>query len=202
MSKVQYDWELIEKDWRTGQFSNRELSDLYGPTHSFIARKAREKGWKKDLIDDYQKELKNQSIKDSTHDEYTLCTLKTDEEIQDDKETIQKAVDVAIKVVREHKSQIKGLRDIYSKLYEKVITAIDEKPDSKERLPSLIGFKNYHESLFDILSKMSGVTANIIKAERQAFNMDAKESDKSKDFKDKSTDELLQIINACKQSGK
>ncbi len=176
MSKTQYDWEAIKRDWRTGQHSNRELSEIHGPTHSMIARKARSEKWEKDIVEDYQKELKNQSIKDSAQGEYTPCTYKNTDERLKDEDTIKLAVEKAVHVVRDHKKMVKGLREFYDKIYRRAFKALDEEPDSDGILPSLKGFKSYHESVFDILSKLSKTSSDIVKLERQAFNMDAKEN--------------------------
>jgi hypothetical protein len=43
------DWEAIERDFREAKFSLRELSDIYGPSHETINRRAKAEGWTKDL---------------------------------------------------------------------------------------------------------------------------------------------------------
>lgn len=43
------DWEAVERDYRTGSFTDRELGAKYGRSHTAIQKRAREHGWQKDL---------------------------------------------------------------------------------------------------------------------------------------------------------
>lgn len=45
----QIDWESVEKDFRAGLLSLREMSDIYGVSHVMIAKKAKQLGWARDL---------------------------------------------------------------------------------------------------------------------------------------------------------
>lgn len=45
------DWEAIERDYRTGRFSLRELEIRHGPSASQICRRAKAHAWTKDLRD-------------------------------------------------------------------------------------------------------------------------------------------------------
>ena len=45
------DWEAVERDYRTGSFTLRELGDKHGATHTTIARRAEREGWTKDLTE-------------------------------------------------------------------------------------------------------------------------------------------------------
>lgn len=43
------DWEAIERDYRTGKFTLRELEAKHGANNATIARRAAKDGWSKDL---------------------------------------------------------------------------------------------------------------------------------------------------------
>lgn len=178
MARNKTDWEALEKEWRTDQFSNVHLGEKYGVSEGAIRKKAKQLGWEKDLVDKYQNELENQLIKESTNgkydDKYDSEKYKSTEELKDDKETVKKAVDIAVEIVKTHRRRIKDLSELHDILKERLNKALVEKPDANNILPSLIGFKSHHESVFDILSKLTGITINLTKMERQAFNMDAK----------------------------
>lgn len=47
--KSQLDWEAIERDYRSGAFTNRELGAKHGCSHTLIQRKAKDQNWQKDL---------------------------------------------------------------------------------------------------------------------------------------------------------
>lgn len=43
------DWQAVERDYRTGKFTLRELEDKHGADNSLIARRAKRDGWTQDL---------------------------------------------------------------------------------------------------------------------------------------------------------
>lgn len=43
------DWEAIERDYRSGQFTDREIGAKYGLSHGAIQKRAKRDGWQKDL---------------------------------------------------------------------------------------------------------------------------------------------------------
>lgn len=43
------DWEAVERDYRTGQFTLRELEAKHGANNGLISRKAKKEGWTQDL---------------------------------------------------------------------------------------------------------------------------------------------------------
>ena len=43
------DWEAVERDYRTGRFSLRELAVLHNANHATIGRRVEREGWTKDL---------------------------------------------------------------------------------------------------------------------------------------------------------
>lgn len=48
-ARKRVDWEAVERDYRTAQFTLRELADKHGATHTTISRRAEREGWTKDL---------------------------------------------------------------------------------------------------------------------------------------------------------
>lgn len=54
-ARRRHDWEAIERDYRTGHFTFRELQAKHGAGYSDIAKRAKEKGWKKDLRDEVKR---------------------------------------------------------------------------------------------------------------------------------------------------
>ena len=43
------DWEAIERDYRSGQFTDREIGQKYSISHTAIQKRAKRDGWQKDL---------------------------------------------------------------------------------------------------------------------------------------------------------
>jgi MarR-like DNA-binding transcriptional regulator SgrR of sgrS sRNA len=47
--KARADWDAIERDYRTGKFTLRELAAKYDVSHQAIAKRSKTKGWTQDL---------------------------------------------------------------------------------------------------------------------------------------------------------
>jgi hypothetical protein len=177
--KNKIDWEKLGKEWRTGQFSNIHLAEKYDISEAAIRKKAKLLEWEKDLTEEYKKEVENQLLKESTMGKYeegaNRTNVKKTESLKDDRETIKQAANIAVEVIKKHRRRINELSELHDILKSKLNVALTEEPDEKNMLPSLRGFKNGHESVFDILSKLTGITVHLTKMERQAFNMDTEE---------------------------
>lgn len=48
-SKRRTDWDAVERDYRTGKFTLRELAEKYGVSHQAIGKQVKTKGWTQDL---------------------------------------------------------------------------------------------------------------------------------------------------------
>ena len=48
-ARVRPDWQAVERDYRTGKFTLRELEHKHGAANSTIARRAAREGWSQDL---------------------------------------------------------------------------------------------------------------------------------------------------------
>lgn len=49
VAKRKTDWEAVERDYRTGNFTLRELATKHGPSHQAIAKQAKNNAWSQDL---------------------------------------------------------------------------------------------------------------------------------------------------------
>ena len=49
MTKARTDWDAVERDFRTGKFTLRELEAKHGPSYAEISRRSKKQGWTKDL---------------------------------------------------------------------------------------------------------------------------------------------------------
>lgn len=57
--KKPVDWEIVEKDYRAGLKSLRQLADEHGVSHVTIAKRAKKYGWEKNLEEKIQTTAKN-----------------------------------------------------------------------------------------------------------------------------------------------
>ena len=180
-SRKKIDWESLEKDWRTGQFSNLFLGEKYGVSEAGIRKNAKKYEWKKDLVEQYQKGVEHELVRtvdsESTNDGSSL-ELKSLDQIEDDKKIVDKAVKIGVEVVRQHRKRVKQLTKITDELTRRL--GNDLFPLENNDDPELGTLEEVHgrsESHTDIAWKLSKVISETVKLERQAFNLDAKNGD-------------------------
>lgn len=131
------DWEAIERDYRTGQFSDQELADKHGNvvTRQAISKKAKEQGWQKDLTKEVRLATKAKLIAEQV-------AVATSQEVADrvaknGNATVQAvlaAAETNKQVILGHRRDIAKVRDITMALVGALETAAAETDDAK-RLP-------------------------------------------------------------------
>ncbi len=133
-----YDWDAIERDYRTDKFTFDELSDKHGPSRETICRKAKEMGWKKDLSD---------AIRQATR--IVVAEAASQKAQQEVTETIAVAAEMNKRVILGHRKDIiefretvfdelkelRGLPDfkgMVNEVLQDVRTAMDDKRTANE----------------------------------------------------------------------
>lgn len=166
------DWEAIEREYRTGQLSVRELSRQHGVSHVAIHKRAKAEGWSRDLAKQVRQEVNTRLV---TSEVNTASA----------KEAVEQAAQRGVEVVRQHRGSLGRAHAIAERLMielehgtenaaeiEEAIEAetIDDKSPKRRNamlkavsLPSRAG----------TLRELSQALKNLIPLERQAFNLDA-----------------------------
>jgi hypothetical protein len=177
MSK--YDWEAIEREYRAGQFSIREISRKHGAPESSIRAYAKKYGWKRDLTKKVQQRVRAELHHGDAGKDDLLSA--SDEEI------VSEAAARGVEVVRQHRKILQDLHEIRNDIQDKLkgyikenkaegytIQLFDKKTGEwKEKV--MLSFLGDRESVGDLLQKLCTVTEKIIKLERQAFSVDEAE---------------------------
>lgn len=193
-----YDWEPIEKAYRTGKYSNRQLSQIHGPSEAMIRKKAKDNGWKKDLSKPVNALIKDkltakpaqekveEKAKEQQVEPETL-PRPTDEEI------IEAAANTAASIVFQHRAYAQKGRVITGLLLEK----LEEQMKSGKMTISQFGKETEIDIPLDYMGKtLSAATQSLerlVKIERQAFRLDDDDQDDNPD-KDLSDSELEKQI--------
>lgn len=146
MSK--YDWTSIERDYRTGRLSIRNLATRHKVPESTVRSKARALGWERDLTEDVRAatrvKLSRSSRTDLAHD--------------DDAQIVQAASDDAASIVEAHRRSISQWRSIAERLAQHLAT-MEISDDNHDR------FARSLNAGIDALMK-------VVKGERQAYQLD------------------------------
>jgi hypothetical protein len=163
------DWEAIERAYRAGSLSVRAIGDAQGVNHATILKRAKKEGWARDLTEQVRAATKQKVTKAVTTDG-NHAPLVTDAEI------IEEASDQAAAVVLAHRTGLAQWRNIANKL-----------------CVALQGIQVTEENIGDFSRSLNaGVDAQlkVIKGERQAYNIDTEEGDKTVDALGVLMDEL------------
>jgi hypothetical protein len=158
MATKQPDWEAIESAYRAGSLSVRSIAERHEVSHVAIAKKAKKEGWQRDLSDKVRKAVKAKVTGAVTTDGYQSKVV-TEEQI------IEDASNEGAAVVLAHRAGLAKWRAIADKLS----TALTDLPVVAENLGDFSRALN------------AGVDAQlkVIKGERQAYNLDTEEGDKT-----------------------
>lgn len=166
----QPDWEAIESAYRAGSLSIRVIADKYGTKEGTIRSRAKKHGWQRDLTEQVRTATKGKLSRTSSRAGVTHRDPREDADI------VEAASDEAADVVMAHRASLAQWRRIAGKLCD----ALDDMDVTAD---------NHGEFA---RSLNSGVDAQlkVIKGERQAYNLDTEEGDKTVDTLSSLMDEL------------
>jgi transposase-like protein len=166
------DWERIEAEYRTGKLSVSEIGRQYGVSHTAINKRAKKEGWVRDLSEKVRKLVSARLVSEGV----SASTLS---------ETVEKAAERDIQIVRQHRADIGEQRrlvgDLVSELRESTSfrleieeaieeeTASDKSPRRRDQMLRAVGLA----SRVGVMKDLAAATKTLIELERQAFNIGA-----------------------------
>lgn len=151
----QPDWEAIESAYRAGSLSIRTIAERYHSNEGTIRSRAKKHGWQRDLTE---------QVRAATNGKLSRNTSRTGV-TREDAEIIEEASDAAASVVLAHRADLSQWRGIANKLCA-ALAEMDVTEDNHDKFARSLN---------------AGVDAQlkVIKGERQAYNLDTEEGDKS-----------------------
>ena len=171
--KLTVDWEAVERDYRAGVLSIREIGRLNGVSEGAIRKKAKGEGWQRDLTarvaEKVRTELVRSEVRTANH--------------QTEKEIIEVAAATVVQVVREHRGRIKQGNQLVELLTNQLIdvagkreefeaaieleTADDKTIERRARLMKAVSL-GAHAS---IAVNLANATKTWVGLEREAFGI-------------------------------
>jgi hypothetical protein len=194
------DWEAVERDYRTGRFTLRELETKYEVNNSTISRRADKHGWTQDL---------STAIKQATNAKLiqSIVAAECSTAQQNAADTVLAAAEVNKQVILGHRHGLQELTQVKRTLLDQIQQAAALLPDLAEviemvRNPDDNGIDRANDALrkamsrsalVDDLKKLADVDEKVRKGEREAFGLDDDPADKQEQPGPKMTDAQLAL---------
>ncbi len=182
------DWDAVEPLYRAGVLNNLDIVRQYEADHlhsqvwkatvaeSAIRKRAKEKGWEKNLAEKVKKQIKENVVRKEVRMKCEFAL--TDQEIVD------QAASIGSEIVLQHRRDIPKKRALVDKLFAEIETMTDE----KETLMEVINLvrDGGEKAQATLMSKLSSLPSRIkgmkeltssykelITLERQAFDLNS-----------------------------
>lgn len=190
--KVRTDWEMVEREYRAGTLSIREIAKNHGISDGAIRKKAKLSGWERDL---------SEKVNEKVRTELVRTEVRT-QSAQTEREIIEIAAATVVQVVRGHRVQIRQGQALVELLTKQLIDVAGKREDFEAEIEVMTaddkGQERYNRLMKAIsLEKHSTIAGNLAVAsktwiglERQAFSI----KDESEPLKNGLT-ELFEQIN-------
>lgn len=174
-----FDWAAIERDYRTGQYSNRELSRQHGPSEGAIRARAAKDGWQRDLSEQIRQRVKAKTGRAVARE---VVDAVTDEEI------VEQAAEVGAGIVRSHQGLLRkaralaeSLMDLLGRQLEKGVITVQLKSGETADIDVPLDYAG------KTLGNATMALERVVKMERQSYGLDDENSQSSA----RALDELL-----------
>lgn len=154
--KPKIDWGAIERDFRAGMLSLREIGRRFGVTEGAIRKKAKAESWTRNLAEKVRTAVREKLVRADG----TQSQRATDEEV------VEAAAEIGKEVQLTHRRDLQQLRAIGSILATRLAAHLNGDPVEGPCLGKT-------ESAGDLFEKLARVKARLIPLERQAHNLDA-----------------------------
>lgn len=131
-AKKQVDWELVEKDYRAGLKTLRQIAQERGVSHVAIQKKAKQFGWTRDLSEKIQAKAKEKVTKAAVTKQRYQEGLETKEAKLTDAQVVDKYSDIVAEVDQIQREDVGlAINNTRSQLHE--LVALGD-PEFRERL--------------------------------------------------------------------
>ncbi len=119
MARKEADWESIERDYRAGLFSVREIAATHGISHVAIMKRAKRDDWSRDLSAKIKAKAEALVTTREVTTEVTVETKKTEREI------VEANAEVIANIRLSHRKDISRSRNVVMKLLGELESSTD-----------------------------------------------------------------------------
>lgn len=173
-----FDWERIELDYRTGQYSNRELTRLHGPTEAAIRKRAKDHAWTRDLSDQIRKRVIEKT---------TAAVTREVSRAETDQQYVEEAAEAGANIIRGHQRLLIQAKNIAETLMDRLTEQLKSKTMKVEVRGEVMEVDVNLDYAGKSLGHATQALERVVKMERQSYGLDADD----KESVGKTLDQLL-----------
>ncbi|NYT74247.1 hypothetical protein HZU72_17695 [Halomonas sp. QX-2] len=165
------DWELIEREFRTGRFSMTQLEKRHGVHRSSISRRAKKGNWEKDLTE---------RVRERTQQKITKASLSPEAQAafdNDDEQIVEYAANENAAVVKGHRKNLERWRGIAERYAELLDSQLAEGKIKVQMLDVITEIDIPLEYVGKCMGHGTQALDRVIKLERQNYGLDANDKD-------------------------
>lgn len=187
MADRNIDWESIERDYRAGILSVREIAASHGITHGAINKRSKRDSWDRDLS------ARIRAKAEALVSKAAVSTLVSEAKLATDREIVEANATMIARIRTDHRSDIRKSREMVSKLRTELDVQTDD-GDLYEQLVDLISPEgedaDKHGKRLDALNRAMALPSRIksmkdlaetqrvlIALEREAIGLDTHPED-------------------------
>lgn len=174
------DWEAIERAYRAGILSVREIASQHGITHGAINKRAKKEGWDRDL------KAKIKAKADALVSKRSVSTEVSTRNADTEREIIESNATAIANVRMAHRGDIRRSRGLVNKLLDELESLTDnaelfdalgemmEKPDDNgiDKLNDLYNRVISLPSRSKTMKDLADTLKTLISLERQAYDLE------------------------------
>lgn len=193
MTKRIVDWEAIEREYRAGVLSVSEIARQHGIAHPTIFQRATKHGWERNLAKKIKERAKAKLATVQTTEGATATTTVSRKSVAEkEEEAVESGAALVVEVVRDHIKTIGTANTVVGTLLAQMIEAVgnralleemiesetedDTNVKRRQMLMRAVSLPSHASAML----ALSGAMKNLIGLERQAFNLDGEDDERSK----------------------
>lgn len=126
------DWDAVEKDYRAGLLTDRQIGEKYGVSHASVHQQAKKRGWARNLVGRAIAKADEKLAKEELSKK-----LSSKGKVATERDLVETVSEVMFDAVLNQKSDIRRARSMVQRLWELVDAELDH-PDELKQLGAML----------------------------------------------------------------
>lgn len=181
MADREIDWDAVERDYRAGVLSNREIAAMHGCSESGVRKKAKDGLWERDLKARVVSRTERKTLKAEALEALSASAAAANEAAASDEEIVERAAEMRARMVLSHRRSAQKARNQVAELWGELDALTAEASATLRVLAQDDPVKLYKltsdrvDQLVDrstIAQRLSNALSTLVTVERQAIGLD------------------------------